>query len=163
MFCFSWKAGWKQVRNLSPHTCWGGIERSTSLCYLPPPWNELFFCSFMRGKGKNLEGLDPCGFPLAKADPATERDLTMEKMLCSSDELWISASEKITLKARGLWGKGKELWKTKTSLWVHKDLQEILSGMLHWKHIWALYMLCTCRSAVNAGQVRACLHRASFQ
>lgn len=52
VLCFSWKGGRKQVRNVIPHTWGGGVERSVSLSSLPPSPNELFFCSFMGGKGK---------------------------------------------------------------------------------------------------------------
>lgn len=41
--------------------------------------------------------------------------------------------------------------------------REILLGMLHWRHIQALYVLCICRSAVNASQVMGWLHCARFQ
>lgn len=68
----------------------------------------------LRGrKGKNLEGLAPCSFLLAKAGPAKGGDLTVERILCSSEEVWISASKKISLKAWGLWRRENTLKKTK--------------------------------------------------
>lgn len=78
-FPLSWKAGWRSVK----------------------------LQSWFLGRGENVEGLDQCGFLLAKSDPATGGDLIVEQMLCSSEEIRIAASEKITVKVWGLWGKEK--------------------------------------------------------
>ena len=75
------------MRNYSPDIWGGGVQRYASLPSLPPPPNEFCLCGSYGRKGKNLEGLAPCGFLLAEADPVTGGDLTVEQMLCSSEEV----------------------------------------------------------------------------
>lgn len=128
-------------------------------CQLPQ--NEFCLYRSYGRKGKSLEGLAPCGFPLAKADPATGEDLTVERMLCSSEEVSFVLQTDQSESLRAMRG-GKILDKTKRTLWVHKRISLKSLGMTHlsvlsFVHI--MYMQKCSKSQSGDGLAASCAFR----